>query len=235
MAKTNFIVFGHKTGCGNIHIYIDGAELDQVDCAKFLGIQIDAHSTWKNHIAFISSKVSRGIGAINRVKFILAHKSLRMLYFTLIHPHLTYCCLVWGCASKTNLVHLKSLQKKAIRLITKSDYLAASKPIFIKLQLLTLDDICISQSLQFLASFKLNLLPLACHNLLDIADANKRHNTRSDNYFTCSMLRTNTSKQCLRYRGPKLWELLPRDIRNLTNIHAFKRDVKKFLIGKYQA
>ena len=158
-----------------------------------------------------------------------------MLYFTLIHPHLTYCCLVWSCAAKTNLARLNSLQKKAIRLITNSDYLAASKPLFIKLQLLTLEDICISQTLQFLASFKLNLLPYACHTLLDIADANKRYNTRSGNYFKCSTIRTNISKNCLRYRGPRLWELLPIDIRNSVNIHAFKRGVKKFLIGKYIA
>ena len=47
---------------------------------KFLGVIIDKHLTWKNHIHYISNKVSKGIGIIYRENNLLYSDSLHMLY-----------------------------------------------------------------------------------------------------------------------------------------------------------
>ena len=215
-------------------IKIDDTELTQVAHTKFLGVLIDDRSLWKDHISLISSKVSRGLGAINRVKYILPAKSLLLLYHTLIYPHLSYCCVAWGSAAQTNLQHLISLQKRALRLITNSEFRAASKPLFSKLNLLTLEDICLLQTLQFMAKFKLKLLPVSCSNLLDLPNPRKLHNTRSVIHFQCNHYSNNVSKRCLRYRGPPLWASLPLLIRNTADIHSFTREVFRLLVDRYK-
>jgi hypothetical protein len=88
------------------------------ESVKFLGIYIDKHLTWKEHINIISSKISRAIFAINRVKHILPHKSLKSLYYTLIHSHITYGIQAWG---NGNTKKLEILQKRALRIINKND------------------------------------------------------------------------------------------------------------------
>ena len=48
------------------------------------------HLTWKEYINIISSKISRAVFVINRVKHIFPYKSLKSLYYILIHSHITY-------------------------------------------------------------------------------------------------------------------------------------------------
>ena len=105
VCKTNFIVFGRKTYSDKLLISIDGTVLDQFERTKFLGVFVDEQANWNTHIACVSTKISRGLGALARVRHILPRKSMLMLYYTLIYPHLSYCCIVWGCAADTNLKH----------------------------------------------------------------------------------------------------------------------------------
>ena len=41
---------------------IGGSEVEMVDNVKYLGVQIDRHLAWDEHIHFVRSKVSRAIG-----------------------------------------------------------------------------------------------------------------------------------------------------------------------------
>ena len=56
-----------------------------------------------------------------------------------ILPHFHYCLLLWGSVVKENhSLHL--LQKKAIRIITNSDYLAHTEPLCKTLRILKISD-----------------------------------------------------------------------------------------------
>ena len=191
--KTNFIMFGRKRlSCGHQTVKIDDVLLTQVESTKFLGVHIDAKTTWKDHIAYISLKISRSLGAINRVKRILPQKILLLLYYTMVYPYLSYCCIVWGCASACNLQSLRILQKRALRIVTNSFYLAPSVPIFAKLKLLKLDDIFTFQTAQFMGKFKLNLLPDSCKSYFTVSNTDRPHHTRKTSYFTHISCRTHS-------------------------------------------
>ena len=61
------------------------------------------------------------------------------IYNTLIFPHFHYCLLLWESVVKENhSLHL--LQKKAVRIITNSDYLWHTEPICKKLRILKISD-----------------------------------------------------------------------------------------------
>lgn len=61
-----------------------------------------------------------------------------MLYYTLIYPYLSYCHLIWGKA--VHLDKLVKLQKKAIRIITRSPFNCHTAPLFRDLNILPLDE-----------------------------------------------------------------------------------------------
>jgi len=47
--KTNYILFGRKflTPSGAHNVFIDGQQIDRVQCTKFLGVFIDEKLNWK--------------------------------------------------------------------------------------------------------------------------------------------------------------------------------------------
>ena len=64
---------------------------------------IDENLTWKNHIDGITKTISRNIGLIFKLQFIIPDRILRTLYCTLVLPYINYGILIWGKACKTYL------------------------------------------------------------------------------------------------------------------------------------
>ena len=89
---------------------------------KFLGVVIDETLTWKEHINCISLKISKSIGILNSLKYILPLKILVNLYNSMILSHLKYCSIVLGNCASYLLQKLFLLQKRAIRAVTRSHF-----------------------------------------------------------------------------------------------------------------
>ena len=107
----------------------------------FLGVILDEHLSWKSHIAYLASKVSRPLGVISKSSFYLYKSALHTLHFSLVHPYLQYCIRLWGSTYPTNLKRLVLLQKRAMRIISKSCYADAhTEPIFKSCCILPLND-----------------------------------------------------------------------------------------------
>ena len=85
----------------NVKIYFIGENDESI---KFLRLHLDEHLTWTKHIAAITSKISKSLFAINRVKCALPHCALKTLYFSLVQSHLQYGIQVCGNASTISKV-----------------------------------------------------------------------------------------------------------------------------------
>ena len=95
---------------------IDG-ELTNEVAKAFFGILIDDKLTWKQHIAYTSGKISRGIGMIIKARQYLNKQGMISLYYSFIYPYLTYCSHIWGFTYKTSLIRFTMLQNKVIKII----------------------------------------------------------------------------------------------------------------------
>ena len=124
---------------------MDNITLSKVSSIKYLGVIVDHKLTWIDHITYVKSKISKGIGIMYKARRYLNKISLKNLYHAYIYPYLTYCIEVWGSASKCHLNSLFLLQKKIIRIMTFSPYLAHTDPIFKDLTILPLDKIFIDR------------------------------------------------------------------------------------------
>ena len=90
----------------------------------------------KSHINYICKKVSKYIGVVFRSRFFFTEKTLFSLYHTLVYPYLSYCSIAWISTYPTNLNCIYLLQKRIMRATAKSDYLAHSTPLFLRLNVL---------------------------------------------------------------------------------------------------
>ena len=101
---------------------INDFRVTQVATAKSLGVTIDDNLDWGSHMEKIIKKVSSGIGAIKRVRHLVPQATLQLIYQALIHPHFNYCNTVWGNCGITLRNKLQTLQNRAARVLTFSDY-----------------------------------------------------------------------------------------------------------------
>ena len=100
--KTNFMIFSNHKSMEN-NISIDVVNLQKVDSLIFLGVCIDHQITWKDHITYISNKLSKSMAIIYRASHVLDTKALYCLYNAIFKPHINYCIEVWGNTYKNNI------------------------------------------------------------------------------------------------------------------------------------
>ena len=140
VAKTKFMVFHTSNRLVRYpNLLINGRPIERVSQFNFLGLILQSNMSWSMHTEHISLKVSKAIGIIYRLKDVYPLLVLQTLYNTLILPYYNYCILSWGATiSNGNRLHL--LQKNVVRLISNSNYIAHTEPIYKNQRLLKLTD-----------------------------------------------------------------------------------------------
>ena len=100
-------------------------------------------------------KISKVIGILYRLKNTFPSEVLKTLYKSLVLSYVNYGLLLWGVEVK----NLEVIQKRAIRLITGSNYIAHTEPLFIQLGLLKVQDIFKLRLLKFYYKLCYGTLP----------------------------------------------------------------------------
>ncbi len=160
--KTNYIIFQptQKKSCTyEILLLLDDRLITQKKQIKFLGVLLDENLSWKPHINYVCKKVSKSIGVIYRARFNLSKSTKLSLYYTLIYPYLIYCNTIWSSTYVSNLKRLQVLQKRIVRLLTSSSFLAHTAPLFKKLKILDINGIDSFCTGIFMYSYHNKLLP----------------------------------------------------------------------------
>ena len=67
---------------------------------KFLGVYLYEYLSFDTHCNLICNKLAKSNFILSRVKNILPLKSLKTLYFTIIHPHLLYSLPIYSCTTQ---------------------------------------------------------------------------------------------------------------------------------------
>ena len=236
ISKTNYIIFTSKGKSYNknvSNIIIDGNNIQQVNKTKFLGIVIEEHLNWALHISHLCNIIARNVGILQKLRYFIPNYVLKILYHSLILSHLQYCTLLWANSYRSHLHKLRLLQKKAIRIISNTDYLAHSSKLFLNLKLLKLDDIMKFQFGTFMYKLKYNKLPNVIPHMFVSNENIHSHNTRNKNGYLIPSVRTNCRKCTVGYVGPILWNAFPQKLRQLPSEVIFKKKLKSILLATY--
>ena len=106
--------------------------LNRVNNMKYLGVIIDHKLKWCEHISYVKNKVSTDLGIIFKAIPLLDQKCLLTLYNLFVYPYLIYCIEIWGTASQIHLQPLFLAQKRVVRIITFSHYLAHTHNLYFR-------------------------------------------------------------------------------------------------------
>ena len=199
-AKSKFMVFfKHPKTIPKLKLTINDNSIEQVTEFNFLGITIDQNVTWSAHITKTSIKIARVIGILHKLKHSFPLRILRLIYNSLIHPHLIYSLYLWGFNPK----RLTILQKRAVRILARRPYLSHSTPLFKSLQILKLEDLYITQLYKLYYKNVNNLLPPYFQSFTPQFNDGHHHDLRH-NILRLPMTKREYYVQCTRYQFLKL-------------------------------
>ena len=150
---------------------------------------------------------------------------LKNLYLAFIEPHVTYCLPIWGGTFPSYLQTLFILQKRAIRIITKSSFLEHTRPLFCSRKILNIYDM-----------LKMKVAEHVYRNInsYEFQRHVHHHYTRRREDLVIPIHSLNTFQRSLSYCGPKIWNIIPEEIRNKRSLKVFQRLLKSNLLSKYE-
>ena len=71
-------------------VYFNHAPVAYTNCHKDLGMHLDEKLNFLQHVKEKTSKANRGIGKIEKLRYILPRHSLITIYKSFVRPHLDY-------------------------------------------------------------------------------------------------------------------------------------------------
>ena len=80
-------------------IKIEGKRIQLSSHVKYLGVLIDSGLKWGYHIETLSTKLSRAIGMLSKIRYYVDHNTLKMIYHGIFSSLMGYSSQIWGQSS----------------------------------------------------------------------------------------------------------------------------------------
>ena len=116
LEKTKIMLVGthqRTAEADELVIEISNTRLERVNKFKYLGVLLDNNLSWKEHIEYISNKISSRLGILRRARKVLPKPTLQMLYNTLVLPLFDYCSPAWDSSGIGSKAYLDKLNRRA--------------------------------------------------------------------------------------------------------------------------
>ena len=203
-----------RTGISQAAILLDGSPLRTVSEFCYLGVLLDSDLSFKSHINSITSRAYGALYILRKSQTYLPLKTRKLLYRSLVLPHLEYCPTVWDPCTKQLSHQIEMVQNRAMRTILGKPSGTCSQPLRSELNWRTLYDR--RRLRRGIATYKIvnKLSPPYLHDIFTSNTNSKGRN--KDNLF---VIRTNTNS--FTYRSTILWNSLNNSTRTASSVSSF--------------
>ena len=180
---------------------------------------IDNELNFKQHIKIMEGKVAGSVGILSKLKYFFSQKIMLQLYYTLVHPFLSYGIIIWGTTYPTYIKRLKSLQNRAIRAVARCHYRDQVKLFYNQFKILQIDDLLKYEIAKFVHCIITNKTPNSFRNYFcktaEYSSRVTRQSSDNSNLYI-PRYRTNKLQKCIKYQEVKIWNSIPQKIRVLS-------------------
>ena len=182
---------------------------------------------FESHISSFCSKANRKLNALIRVAKFMSFNKKRILFKTFFESQFKYCPLIWMFCSRTANNKINKLHERAIRIIyddyenTFEDLLAQDGSFTVhhmNIQTLILEIYKVKNNISTNNSMK---------DLLCVREDRYNFRSKSD-FLVPSVNSVFNGENSIRYFGPKIWNLVPNELRNVSNFGTFKAEIRKW-------
>ena len=198
-----------------------------------MGVYIDKSLSWKCHIDYICTKISKACGALSKIRHIVDIETLCSVYYALAHSYLRYGILAWGNATVSTIKPLDTLINRCVRIMSFAPFGHIQiNPIYECLGILNVDKTFKLETAKFIFKSINGLLPLssiASHFELEAPIAHNYNTRQRNSRSNIIEFSTSYGKKSIQFRKTEALSNIPADIRNSRSLKTFKNHYKKYL------
>ena len=219
--KTHYLQFTSTTNrMDALKINHQGLQVHNSSHTKFLGLIIDDSLSWKDHIDQMKPKLNSACFVIRSLQAMMDTETLKMIYFAYVHSIMSYGIIFWGNQLYSDKIF--KIQKRAVRIITNSRTRDSCRKLFQRLEILPLYS-------QYI--FSISMFVVKNKHLYNTNNQIHSFHTRHKTNLHQPIANLTKYQKGVYYSGVKIFNNLPKEIKDLTNQTApFRNSLKRFLL-----
>lgn len=231
IAKTKFLAFAPSltTQLAQNNIQLHSCT-NRVNCScpvikqeasvRYLGITIDENFKWNVHCLQTAKKLRKLIYKFVQLRQVVSEQLLRSVYFALVQSVVSYGITAWGAATQVSIDPVVKVQKLILRVIGQKQPRYPSEQLFSEYKVLDVRQMYIQSAL------------LYQHKHPHISQhITHTHNTRiRETHLQIPKLHKTLTQRHIIYTAPKLFNLLPLELKLITHIRKYRREIYKWLV-----
>ena len=257
--KTKLLVVKTNASRNNLvgqEIQITVAEdvTEETSSEKILGVVVNNVATWKHHFygdsdnLGLMKELSKRLGMLKKLRRFLTEKKFKMVLNGLFISKLLYCITAWSCVwgvgggldeqerravsmTKKDMRKLQTLQNKAMRILTKSDYQTPTLNLLESSRMLSVNQLAgYSMATQVFKIFTTGKPNYHYERFFGRLEPRPGTQTRTLlNSESRVEFRLSQGRGTFFYLASNIWNSLPLQIRNSRTIQEFKRKSKTWV------
>ena len=218
------------SGDSIIESNIDNNHIESEYQQELLGILIDSNLTFQGHINNLCKKAGQKLNALARISSFMNMEKRRVIMKSFIVSQFGYCPLIWMFHSRSLNNKINFLHERALRItyddknLTFEELLKKDKSVSIH-----------HRNLQILAIEMFKVYNHDAPSILNDIFIRRTpvYNLRDDRYFESRKVRSvYHGTESLSFLGPKIWDLVPCELKRAESLDIFKAKIKQFTFSE---
>ena len=222
--KCKFIICGKKENSDSF-VMVGDSKIKEEPWVKLLGIYIDKNLKFDHHISKLVKKANSKILVIKRSFKYLCQYKKKLLLSSFVQSQFSYSPLVWMLHSKQAKDKINRVHKNLLRLLY-NDSESSFQQLLAKDNTFTIHETNTQKLMIEMYKARNNIGPSLLKNIFKHSGYTGPK-LRNAKYFSKPNIRTQKyGEKSLEYFGTLIWNLLPKDIKEVDNVDKFKSLIK---------
>ena len=203
---------------------IDNFDIYNKSSEKLLGITIDNKLTFNEHVSNICDKATQKLHALSRVANFMSEKQRQIVMKAFVLAQFGYCPLVWMFHSRKLNNRINRIHKRSLCIVYQDNRLSFEE-LLAKDESFTIHERNIQTMAIELYKVKYGLAPKIM-NLIFPLQANMTYPGQND-FVSRNVKNVSYGTETLAHLGPKIWALVPNDIKDFS-LSKFTKRIRKW-------
>ncbi|XP_046743250.1 uncharacterized protein LOC124409579 [Diprion similis] len=228
--KSMIIHDPRKLGIENkCNFKIAGIQIEEVREIKYLGVIIDNKLSFNAQAMFIVKKTSKKVNFLYRLNRHLSCNTLMTIYKAIISPHFEYCNTLLLNTSAEWIENMQKVQNRAMRAILRCDRYTRVRDMLNAVNFLTIRQRLMYNVCLFVYKIMRGTMPRYLREQIRMVGETHNYNTRQKKNINIEYRKTTAGQKCVTYTGFEMYNKLPADVKEATNINEYKRKLLEYI------
>lgn len=225
--KTNYMIFRSRLkSCEEINVKVNNIPLSRTQNIKYLGVTIDETLKWDNHVKNIKNNILPIIMAIRRSGGV-TKRVAKLIYNGYILSKIRYNITSWSHCSNFHQKQIGTIMNKALKILFKMDMRCSTRKVYNDTEELDINQLIYFEKCKYI--HKIVNKQTKSNWMLHTRKEIHRYNTRNRFNLNVPIARTSTKHKSLKNSAIKLYNILPKYIKDCKNIDKFKFLLKRHI------